>query len=1380
MAIENPIHKIRICAESFNSSLTLSCYDTNKLLGVAKKYPRPRIVAELYIRYCIAPNAELKQMVGDLFPEPIRQELWDAAEKFPYGDSPFATDLDTGDSRSIKDAINERWRYYVDADGAFPVCSENDAFLLPFYLEEHIENTPWVVDCDGKEIPEWSEAVKFLSIQSQVKVAVSVSTPLKGHSLQLPVFLASLVKQGKLLPFDPYRFIATGAIEADKLQPVQFTAKYEVLREKYPNAFFVCPKPEEDCPINDNTGIMPIGFSLCDIRNFCFEYIVKKNLERQHNDSGDFFGRTDELAKIHQLLNPLPNCKKKIPLLLGESGIGKTGLALYYGKTCTPYEYPRGCVRLDAGTCSSLPEIFSIFMDNKYYQDEYGFTISPGIEKNEEKFKFLLKHFSQSKERILFILDNLNPEIALDADVKKYFSDYQTSCIDFIATSILCEFNVNTHDIVEKIELKGLAEEDGIALLKHKKNFSSSKEYEAAREIVSFLAGHAWALDVIGESVKQQTNGNYVKKLAELKKSPLQVLTPDSSMIRISHEREIDPVQLLRPVLSCLGPQELAVVQIATCCKPESIYPTWLKSYCIQQLKLSEEDSENIINRLIRAHILSGNQNLFVMHHLTRFVVLEMYKKECCCRGGEFARKILVEIKTRNDINEKAAFTDFAGNIESMSNCNKEPSNEKNIDDMLLQKISVPYHPLMNDFSDVEEKEIYINSFAVIFAKTEKIYDEQKYYLATICDCFKIKVDISDIERLVNSPAQILKKNLTILSSKERQNSWLADAVFLMTQAPDNEQKNIEQTLINFMKTLDWSVLDISKFIEKYLVISRESEPSALWDVIKTIPGNYSWKTILNYRKITFVDLWNDLIEKLADNTFSWEAFNQQMRLQNAILDYELVDPDFKVSPVLEYLIQCKISRWTMTSDIKDLIKNFENFWNEYSKSCREANIVLYIFGEEQIEFPSFSIRFDDDYSAVNQDRWFTSLKKAYDKYESFEGIISSKAKILCQQLRLYQQGKFTISAAKLIEDEQRNQECAKQNEKDAKKTFEFERSGKKYKLDIKVAECHKLPFAINQIQSIIFFRNEWFLYANGLWRSRDRQQWEKVDSFPGKESYCKLNTANNVLFVFNSFNQDVLFSADGQIWQTSKISQKISDINNIFYFCGKWWVSANIYHKYSYIEKGFLWDSKKENPYGTKTIFLESENLAEGWKLSDKFSLTDGQIIKPESLFVTGERIFAIRSWDYSYHGDKHLAESANFIYAESNLRWYTAGCSDELTFCDEPYACTDGEFIQTSKEFFCATDKGLFFSEDGKKWIKTQDNIGYSHCFMLDELLITKSWKYFNIGINRNEFREFDPGFEFDKIIVQNHSFIAYNYEKFFYGEFIITPAITDITKL
>ena len=623
---------INIARKGFADSLALALYKTDDLLAClcsrGKEHSLPNVLAELYVRYCFAPSPDLRLKLSDLLPDGVGETLLSVANRFPYSEPPFATDLDYGNTRKIKEAIAARWNHFANADGAFPVCSENDAFLLPFYLHEHQENTPLVIDWNGNEIAEWNDAIEKLHIPYQVKVSISGNVKLEGHSLQLPVYLASLVKSNNFLPFDPYRFIATGAIENSLLKPVLFATKYDVLHHKYANALFVCPKPSEDCVIADtDTEIIPVGFSLHDTRNFCAEFIVKHHLLKNEPASKSFSGRQYELSKIHSLLNPYSNQNKKIPLLLGASGIGKTALANQYAKIMTGCEY-YGYALLN-GASNSLPDLFNTFYSNPTNQERFGFIIPDALKTSQEKFESFLHQIKRCGKRVLFILDNLAPELQLNEDIKDFFPDYAESCIDIIATANVCQFCVNDDDIVCTLRIDGLSVTDGIGLLQNKRTIESAEEREAAKEIVDFLGGNAWALAVVGETLKQapeKFDDDYREKLKELRQLPLETLTPDSGMVRISHGKEIDPVKLLQPVLDRLDPETLEIAQVAACCAPEYIYPKWLKDfYELQHNVKFDTDRQwrkkNIIASLKQSNILQEYGELFHMHRLTRLLL---------------------------------------------------------------------------------------------------------------------------------------------------------------------------------------------------------------------------------------------------------------------------------------------------------------------------------------------------------------------------------------------------------------------------------------------------------------------------------------------------------------------------------------------------------------------------------------------------------------------------------------------------------------------------------------------------------------------------------------------------------------------------------------
>lgn len=1383
---------IDIARKGFIDSLDLLIFSTEDLLNCLRIRGKenntlPHVLAELCIRYYFAPSLDFKKNLLDVFPDYIGEMFLEAVAKF-HKEFSFLTDLDSGYSRKIKDAIIERRNYFFNADGAFPVCSSEDAFLLPFYLSEHKEDTPWVVDGHDNEIPEWSKAIEELQIPYQVKVAINSRNSLIGHSLQLPVYLASLVKQEKFLPFDPYKFISTGAIEQGKLKSVQFSKKYEVLCKKNIGAYFVCPKPLEDLnmTLDSEIGVMPEGFSLYEIRNFCGEFIVKHHLLKNQLPSDGFVGRQQELAAIHALLNPyIHSQKKKVPILLGASGVGKTALANRYARICCPYEY-RKYISLD-GNQKALFSVFNKYYESTICQNEFGFKIDETYKTEQEKFVALISLLERKKERILFILDNVSPDLQLDADVKNNFPNYSESCIDFIATSTMCCFNTNEIDFVQRIEIKGLNIDDGLELFRSKRKINSIEERKAAEEIIRFVDGNAWAIDVISEVLKQKlkkSDDDYQKKLVELQSFPLQALSPNSSMVRIAHDKEINPVLLIEPLLKQLDEIDLLIAQAAACCDPKYIFKEWLRdvfNYNKKLLGYIYDEEYDFTSRLIQSHILIESQELFCMHRLTQYVLLKKYEKECMRHRGILSG-ILKKRDIKSNVTELIAYAMFEHHsLENNHSITISPL-RVDIDDFLLQNICISFHPLMNDFLTDLEKESYICSFVILFESKQKFSKEQKCYLITISRLFKYQFDISKINELTRNPTQVLSNLKTILLTEKRQKAWLADAVFCMSLVTNNAYKKIMQILCQVMKIFDWQEKEVKNFIKKYLLISKETCPEILWRTIKTLPGNYSWKSILDYRKVALRGLWDSLLQELDNeyHEFWLKRVETEFRLAKYIMDYEYAElGDFCLSiKVMNFISQCKISCWIMTSDMKNLIMEMEVFEDKCRSLWNQANEILYFFGEKQIDFPSaYSIRFEEDYSSLNQKRWFFSLKRAYEKYEKYCKEIDLRKEKLCRQIELYQHGKFAESIEKIKKEEQEIRDQERLRKEKEEEVFEFVHDGKKNKLEVNFEKINNIPFDIHHISSIIFFRNEWFLFSDGLWHSKNRQYWEKINSFPVE--YCntfyrvKLNVSNGIIFALTE--KEIFYSIDGFNWSVIKIKQKISSINNIFYFDSRWWLSVNIAFKYFYKQKG-VFGNKKISELGVRTVFFEAETLDGIWELSNSFALEKGQVIEPNALFISEEKIYAICSWEYRYYNNNRLAQNPKFIHADKKKHWGISNCSHELMKYDEPNNDIGGYFVQGLSNIFCATKNGLFFYEENQ-WKKKIDCFDFSagdNLFAIGKLwIITISdvWykNYFYISDGENDFRKFKPRFWYSKIFFHNNQFIACNTqdEEILFGE-------------
>ena len=112
------------------------------------------------------------------------------------------------------------------------------------------------------------------------------------------------------------------------------------------------------------------------------------------------------------------------------------------------------------------------------------------------------------------------------------------------------------------------------------------------------------------ETLKQSPekfDDDYRVKLKELKLLPLETLTPNSGMVRISHGKKIDPVKLLQPVIASLDQETLEIALAAACCAPEYIYPDWLREYHELQHNIKFEND----NLMEKCNIISSSELSF-------------------------------------------------------------------------------------------------------------------------------------------------------------------------------------------------------------------------------------------------------------------------------------------------------------------------------------------------------------------------------------------------------------------------------------------------------------------------------------------------------------------------------------------------------------------------------------------------------------------------------------------------------------------------------------------------------------------------------------------------------------------------------------------------
>ena len=384
------------------------------------------------------------------------------------------------------------------------------------------------------------------------------------------------------------------------------------------------------------------------------------------NPNDCFVGREKELKDLHRLLSEIP---PRIPLIHGPGGTGKTELAFRYAETFgDKYE---ACIYLRAENISSIPEGFGQMLLDPQLVAKYRLEIPENVIRLEDRFRIIRDNLLKySKGDILILFDNLeNPGVLNPSEIRKYLMVRDWEKLHLYATTRLNNLQVAEYDTIYPFPLTGLPESDALALLKKKRPFDNAEEETAARALVEYLDGNAWALDFIGEDLKQRHpkyDNDYREWLEVIKKEPLKAFSEaaEQETVRIKHGC-LDPVKLLEPTLNRLDPVARSFANTAALCNPDFIYTGWLKGVYLRKTRKKEipvRQFDKAIAKLKDSHVFSqrteedksrgvihsGEQETFEvikLHRLTRSVLRSLLgddlKKELLVFRKYFLRELL-------------------------------------------------------------------------------------------------------------------------------------------------------------------------------------------------------------------------------------------------------------------------------------------------------------------------------------------------------------------------------------------------------------------------------------------------------------------------------------------------------------------------------------------------------------------------------------------------------------------------------------------------------------------------------------------------------------------------------------------------------------------
>ena len=333
-----------------------------------------------------------------------------------------------------------------------------------------------------------------------------------------------------------------------------------------------------------------------------FSSFAKKRFDNLMFPVANFVGRRKVLGEITKGIATKAVGRRKIPLVYGPAGIGKTETVLKYAQLHRG-EY-ESLIFIDASKHKTLIAAVASIVRNSDFRRAFLSGVSRDEQDQQDdtasfmSFRHLVTHGDLG--HTLMILDDVrHPNVIRPEILGRYLGGRDIDDhLDVIATARCPRLRFYDGDEVVAIELTGLKTQNGVKLLNSKRPLQTGHSQEAlAGEIVRTVGGNPWALDLIGEYLKQKTccgDGDYADCLNQIRQEMREGFPPEDRMAdRVGNVTGILKLgDLLRPTIDELQPEEKDICQIAASIAHEGILEAGVRSALAGYYERSIDDAE--------------------------------------------------------------------------------------------------------------------------------------------------------------------------------------------------------------------------------------------------------------------------------------------------------------------------------------------------------------------------------------------------------------------------------------------------------------------------------------------------------------------------------------------------------------------------------------------------------------------------------------------------------------------------------------------------------------------------------------------------------------------------------------------------------------------
>jgi len=697
----------------------------------------------------------------------------------------------------------------------------------------------------------------------------------------------------------------------------------------------------------------------------------------------------------------------------------------------------------------------------------------------------------------------------------------------------------------------------------------------------------------------------------------------------------------------------------------------------------SDQDRENIISKLFGEEF-SGLSTTYGIRDLIGEVI----------GGSTLAIDIYKEVNGLNAIEEDDEHEHQEGEPLSLT----------------LQLPEIRAHSFFDATPDEESRRTYLRLFALAIegsAALNKAGVELLEHLAEKAGCPDIVAQIGQLAEDPRKQQEHLPALQTLLNDDDRTYTWLLDVFFLLTLCGRKvENPQVARILASLKPT---QFRDNFPHMQTLL---RETEEKPLLDAAaKLIAQTHGWKNIVRYRALSFEQTYEDIGKKL--HTASWAATTLSFDL--LAVNSKASEHSFYMEPYEDSFLAkvgskvvasaCSLGRSMALSSLNTLRKKACDLIAEHGGALRSANGMIRRMNLAQIEFDSelgYS-DFDLDNSASNDD-WHGQFCHYEKQVDNTLSSFSEACSAANRQVDLFKVGEFDKSVVEIAAQERAAREQAYQQERLEKSAVAVEIEGRSHRFSIEWKNLDSPPCDPENIRQIKTNGKIWLLVDDdgAIHRSEDGLHWQIVRPDPQEENLYirKLSVVDGVWILIAGYGKSFFFSHDGIAWQRSQMPELPDDYScsateDVVHFNGKWLWRFTERAKYSYVEKGIIFDSTETSTYDMPLIF-SAEHLEDPWtRWEDTPNLPEGVEVKSMRSLPGMPCLLLFCSYCYSYVRRKKKNDAKSFV------NYYLPGKSGRTCTWDSDQDHFDNPLItRMSGKLMCVCWNQYLTSDKGYDW--------------------------------------------------------------------------------